>query len=61
MRRLTWNEKSTVNSLDDGKTMANVVNISCQDGNVTLECGKGYQGAQKKVRLLDNINRKMMN
>lgn len=59
IKRLTWNEKSSVISLEDGKTMTNVINISCPDGNVTLECGQGYKGAEKKENIIKRIKAKM--
>lgn len=61
IRRLTWNEKASVISLEDGKTMINVINISCIDGNVTLECGQGYKGAERKENIIKRIKEKMCN
>lgn len=59
--KLTWSKiNSYVISLEDGKTMTNVINISCPDGNATLECGKGSKGADKKEALIAKINVKML-
>ena len=61
IHRLSWTEKSSIMSVSDGKTMTNVVNVSCPDGNATLECGQGYKGQETKTRVISNVKSKMTN
>ena len=61
LHQLSWTDRSNIASMEDGKTMTNVINISCSNGSATLECGKGYSGETAKKRILANVKNKMYN